>query len=204
MREGAMSTAAVKTRYTPEEYLALERASPTRHEYYAGELIAMAGATRRHNLIVLNFGAELRTRLRDRPCEVYVADMRVRVGPTGPYTYPDIVVVCDEPRFQDDEFDTLLNPTVLVEVLSPSTEAHDRGNKFAQARKLASLQEYVLVSQDLIRVERYTRRGDDWLLTELSRLDDSLGLASIGCEVPLREIYARVSFPVDGNENGDA
>jgi len=194
-----MSTAAAKVRYTPEQYLALERSSPIKHEYYAGELFAMAGASRRHNLIVLNFGAELRTQLRDRPCEVYVADMRVRVGPAGPYTYPDIAVVCDEPRFQDDEFDTLLNPTVIVEVLSPSTEAHDRGDKFAHARRLASLQEYVLVSQDLSRVERYTRQGEDWLLTELSHLDDSLGLASIGCEVPLREIYARVPFPGDGD-----
>jgi Uma2 family endonuclease len=193
-----MSSAAMKVRHTPEQYLALERKSPVKHEYYDGSMFAMAGASRRHNLIAVNLCREISSQLRDRPCEAYVSDMRVCVGPTGLYTYPDVVAVCGEPQFQDGELDTLLNPTVIVEVLSPSTEADDRGNKFAHYRRLASLRDYVLVAQDRVRVERYTRQGEEWLLTELSRLEDVLGLAAIGCEVSLREIYAKVPFPDDG------
>ncbi len=164
-----MSSAAVKSRFTPEQYLALERKAAFKSEYFDGCIRAMAGASRAHNLIALNLGSEIRSQLRDRPCETYVSDMRVRTGPSGLYTYPDVVVVCGEPRFEDDELDTLLNPTVIVEVLSPSTEAADRGRKFASYRRLASLQEYVLVAQDRACVERYTRQGDEWLLTELER-----------------------------------
>jgi Uma2 family endonuclease len=189
-----MSSAALKPQLTPEQYLAFERESPIRHEYHAGSIFAMSGASREHNLIAGNFHAELRTQLRGRPCEAYVVDMRVCVAPTGLYTYPDVVVVCGEPQFQDNVVDTLLNPTLIVEVLFPSTEAHDRGTKFAHYRRLESLREYVLVSQDQMRVERYTRQGDDWLLTELSRPGETLDLASIGCAVAMSEIYARVRF----------
>jgi len=190
-----MSTAAVRTRYTPEQYLALERKSPIKNEYYDGEIFAMAGASREHNLIALNLGGELRSQLRDRPCEAYVSDMRVLVARTGLYTYPDVVAVCGEREFQDSEVDTLLNPTLLIEVLSPSTEAYDRGKKFFHYRRLKSLREYVLITQDRVYVERYTRQGEEWLLTELSSLDDSLRLASIDCNVPLREVYAKLEFP---------
>jgi Uma2 family endonuclease len=192
-----MSSAAVKTRYTPEQYLALERQSPIKHEYYDGSIFAMAGASREHNLIAGNLFGDIRAQLRNHPCEVYVADMRVRVTATGLYTYPDVVAVCGEPQFLDSELDTLLNPSVIIEVLSPSTEADDRGNKFAHYRRLESLQEYVLVAQDRVRVERFTRQGDEWLLTELSRLEDTLRLASIGCEMAVREIYAKVAFVTD-------
>ncbi len=196
-----MSSAAEKTRYTPEQYLALERKSPIKHEYYDGEMFAMAGASREHNLIAGNLYREISLQLRDRPCEAYISDLRVLVRPTGLYAYPDVVAVCGEPQFQDREVDTLLNPTLIIEVLSPSTEAYDRGSKFAQYRRLESLREYVLVAQDRVCVERYTRQGQEWVLTELNRLEDSLVLASIDCQVALSEIYAKVQFPAGENRD---
>jgi Uma2 family endonuclease len=189
-----MSSAAVKTRYTPEQYLALERKAPFKSEYHDGGIHAMSGASREHNLASGNIFREISTQLKDRSCEVYINDMRVRVNPTGLYTYPDVVAVCGEPDFEDSELDTLLNPTLIVEVLSPSTEAYDRGEKFANYRRLVSLREYVLVSQDRVCVERYVRQEDEWLLTELSRLEDNLRLTSIECDVALSEIYAKIPF----------
>jgi Uma2 family endonuclease len=189
-----MASAALKNRCSRDEYLALERNASFKSEYYDGFITAMAGTSREHNLIALNVGGEVRSQLKNRPCEVYVADMRVYVDRTGLYTYPDVVAVCGEPRFQDAEVDTLLNPILVVEVLSPTTEAYDRGMKFLHYRRVPSLQEYVLVSQDKILVERFLRQGDDWLLTELNQLSDVLRLTSIDCELPLREIYARVEL----------
>ena len=190
-----MSSAAVQSHLAPEEYLALERKATIKSEYVNGQMYAMSGASRAHNLICLNIGGELRTQLKERACEVYTNDMRVRVTVAGLYTYPDVLVVCEEPRFEDDSFDILLNPTVLFEVLSPSTEAYDRGAKFGYYRQLDSMQEYTLVSQDLMRVEHYLRHNEQWILTEFGSLDDVVGLTSIDCELPLREIYAKVEFP---------
>jgi Uma2 family endonuclease len=198
--EGIMSSAATQSDLTPEEYLALERKATTKSEYINGQIYAMSGASREHNLITMNISNRLYIQFIDRACEVYASDMRVKVSPTGAYTYPDVVVVCDEPRFEDTSFDSLLNPTVLVEVLSPSTEAYDRGEKFAHYRQLGSLQEYVLVSQNCVRVEHYLRQGEQWLLTELSALDERLPLASIDCELSLREIYSKVKFASDEAE----
>jgi len=192
--EVIMSVAEVQPHLTPEEYLALERKAITKSEYLNDHIYAMAGASREHNLITGNVFGELRSQLRDQPCEAYVNDMRLKISPTGLYTYPDVAVVCDEPRFEDTHFDTLLNPVVLVEVLSPSTEAYDRGEKFAHYRRLECLQEYILVAQDCVRVEHYLRQGEQWLLTELSNPDDVLHLVSIDCELSLREIYAKVKF----------
>jgi Uma2 family endonuclease len=121
--------------------------------------------------------------------------MRVKVSPTGLYTYPDVVVVCGDIRFEDANNDTLLNPTVIVEVLSASTEAHDRGEKFAHYRRLESLQEYLLVAQDKVRLEHYVRQGVQWILSEASTLDETIHLVSIGCDVALREVYDKVQFP---------
>jgi Uma2 family endonuclease len=196
-----MATAG-RLKVTPREYLQRERAAEERHQLVDGEVFAMAGASRAHNLIGLNLGSELRAQLKGRPCEVYATDMRVAVEARGLYTYPDVVVVCGEPRFLDAERDTLLNPTVLIEVLSPSSERFDRGRKFAQYRSLPSLREYVLVAQDECRVERYTRRGEEWVLTEFTRAEDGLNLESIGCAVPLREIYARVEFRAEEPSTG--
>jgi Uma2 family endonuclease len=197
---------------TPQEYLALERKADYRSEYVNGQIFAMSGASREHNLITTNVTSGLHTQLRGRRCEVYSSDMRVKVHPTGLYTYPDVVVVCGEPAFEDGQLDTLTNPTVIVEVLSPSTEAYDRGDKFAYYRRLESLTDYVLVSQDKVRVEHYVRHplaGDStgqgkagnahglWVLSELDELDgpnDTLGLASIGCSLRLSDIYERVEF----------
>jgi Uma2 family endonuclease len=181
-------------RISIEDYLAAERRAETKSEYLDGEIFAMSGASRRHNLIVVNAAASVHSQLKGRPCETYAGDMRVRIPVTGLYTYPDIAVVCGEPRFEDGEMDTLLNPTLVIEVLSPSTEGYDRGKKFAHYRTLESFREYVLVAQEEVRLELFTRQGDGhWLLSEASRLDETLPLASIGCELRLADVYDRVS-----------
>jgi len=184
-----------KKRYTPEEYLALERQAEYKSQYFDGEIFAMAGATRRHNLIAMNIGRELSAQLRGRPCEAYPSEMRVKVSPTGLYTYPDVVVVCGEPRFEDDHQDTLLNPTLIVEVLSPTTEDYDRGRKFAHYRRIDSLAEYVLVAQQEHHVERHRRQETgEWMLRETDRPDDTLALTSIDCELALVDVYDKVEF----------
>lgn len=182
-----------KLRCTPEEYLALERKADYKSEYVNGEIFAMSGASEQHNLIVLNVAVALHTQFRNRPCKVYANDMRVKVSPTGLYTYPDVVALCGEPQFDDDQKDTLLNPVVIIEVLSPSTEAYDRGGKFGHYRKLAALQEYVLLSQDKPHIEHYMRQPDNhWLLSEASTLQDTMRLPSIHCTLALAEVYDKV------------
>src|SRR5437868_8492820 len=136
-----------KTLLTPEEYLAIERKAEYRSEYLNGEMFAMTGASRKHNLIALNIAGELRQQLKSKPCEAYVNDMRVRIPATDLYTYPDVTVVCGDPEFEDAFIDTLLNPTLLIEVLSESTESYDRGKKFGYYRTIQSLAEYLLVAQ---------------------------------------------------------
>lgn len=182
-------------RSTPEHYLVLERRATERSEYVNGHIFAMAGASRQHNLITGNVFGELRAQLRGRPCEAYINDMRVKVSATGLYTYPDVAALCGEPHFEDTHVDTLLNPSVIVEVLSNSTEAYDRGEKFAHYRRLESLTDYVLIAQDKIRVEQYVRQGDQWVLSEISDLGGVVRLSAIGCEVALRDIYDKVEFP---------
>ena len=182
-------------KYTPEEYLALERQAEQRSEYYAGEIFAMSGASRRHSLIAGNIFAALHGQLRGRPCEVHMNDMRVKVSPTGLYTYPDVVALCGEPRFDDVQRDTLLNPNVIIEVLSPSTEAYDRGNKAAQYRQLPSLAEHLLVSQEHMHVEQYIRQADgQWLFSEVSGKDARIHLPSIKAVLVLAEIYDNVAL----------
>ena len=189
-----MSSIAADTYITPEAYLASERRAKYKSEYIHGEILAMSGASRAHNIITVDITTELNIQLRPRGCEVYSGDMRVRTNPTGSYFYPDVVVVCDEPRFEDNVFDTLLNPILVVEVLSPSTEVYDKGEKFAHYQELASLREYVLVSQDRIRVEHYRLMGTQWAGKEFHTPEDVLLLDSIECKLPLRDIYARVMF----------
>ena len=189
-----MSSAAVQTRLTPEEYIALERKATTKSEYLSGERIVMPGASREHNLITMNIANQLYNQLLDREYEVYASDMRVRTHQPASYTYPDVIVVCDEPRFEDDEFDTLLNPVIVVEVLSPSTEAYDRNEKFSLYKQLTSLQEYLLVAQDRVQVEQHHRQGTDWRLDEFHVFEDVLLLNSIDCKLSLHDIYRRVRF----------
>ena len=188
-----MST-VTKLQYTPQEYLAFERSSPTRHEYYRGEIFAMAGTIYEHSLIVTNITHHAAGQFEDRPCAVHAGNLRVLIDETGLYTYSDVVIVCGEPKFPDREVDTLLNPTVIFEVLSESTEAYDRGVKFGHYRRIPSLREYVLVAQDRMLVERYTRQGDDWLLSEFTSPEQAVRLESIDCTIPLERIYAKVKF----------
>lgn len=180
---------------TPEQYLEIERKAERKSEYWRGEMFAMAGATREHNLVVLNAASEAREKLRSKSCEVYAADMRVRVEHSGLYTYPDVVIVCGGPQFLDDRRDTLLNPAVIIEVLSPSTEAYDRGRKFEQYRSIPSLRQYLLLAQERMHADLYTRQNEgQWLLTSASCGEDFVELASVECRLPLSGCYERVDF----------
>jgi Uma2 family endonuclease len=198
--EEAMATVP-KPRYTPEEYLGLERHAEHKSEYFAGEIFATAGASRVHNRIAFNIAGALYSQLRGTSCQGFNSDMRVRVKATGLYTYPNIAVACGELLFDDEQGDTLLNPTLIVEILSPSTEAYDRGDKFAQYRRLESLQEYVLVALDRCGVERFARQPDgQWLLLEAADPSATVHLASISGDLKLAEVYDRVELP--GRETG--
>lgn len=184
-----------KSHLTPEDYLALERSANFKSEYFEGEVFAMTGASEPHNLIVVNAGAEIRQQLKKRPCKLYTNDMRVKVSSTGLYAYPDLIVVCGKARFDDTHLDTLLNPTLIVEVLSNSTEAYDRGRKFEHYRKLESLAEYVLIAQHRPHIESYRRQSDQqWLLMESTGLESTLRLQSIDCELALTEVYDKVEL----------
>ncbi len=187
-----MSSLAAQTIFTPEEYLALERKATLKSEYISGEILAMSGASLAHTRITADIVTELNIQLRGQECEVISNDMRVKTGAKGAYFYPDIVVFCGDPQFEDNVFDTLLNPILVIEVLSPSTEAYDKGEKFRHYQELASLQEYILVSQDRVRVEQYRLLKTQWGWTEFREPEDVLPLASIGCELPLQDIYRRV------------
>jgi Uma2 family endonuclease len=187
-----MSSQARK-RLSPEEYLALERQATTRSEFLDGQMFAMSGASPRHALITANIVTGLNLRLKDRPCYVFSSDLRLHVGSTGLFTYPDVVVACGEMLYRDDRRDTLQNPVVIFEVLSDSTEAYDRGRKFGHYRTIPSLVEYLLVAQDKPHVEQYVRQPDArWLLGELSRTEDIVMLPSLGLSLPLEEVYAKV------------
>lgn len=189
-----MTAIAVQTQLTPEEYLDWERKAPFKNEYLSGQILAMSGASLAHNVITGNIFNGLYNQLVNRDCETYTGKMRVKARPITSYFYPDVTVVCDEPRFEDDVFDTLLNPTVVVEVLSRSTAAYDKGEKFKSYKQLTSLQEYILVSQDRVNVERHFRLGTQWRAIEFQEFADILSLDSIRCELPLGHIYRRVKF----------
>lgn len=185
----------ILTYINPEEYLRLERQAECKSEYLNGEIFAMGGASEAHNLIAGNIFGELRQQLKGRPGRAYVSDMRVKVRATGLYTYPDVVVVCGEPEFEDAEVDTLLNPTMLIEVLSPSTERYDRIAKTSYYRTIDSLTEHLLVAQDEIRFEQYIRQPNgQWLLFEHLNVDGAVELASIECTLKLSDVYDRITF----------
>jgi Uma2 family endonuclease len=187
-----------KSYLTPEQYLDLERAAAYKSEYFRGEVFAMAGASQTHVLLVSNIVATLHGQVRRRPCNVYATDLRVKVQASGLYTYPDVVVVCDPLQFDDHHQDTLLNPTLIVEVLSELTQDYDRGGKFTQYRKIPLFAEYVLVAQDECHVEHFVKQADGgWLLAETNQLDAVLTLPSIACTLALSDIYEKVQFPVE-------
>ena len=182
-------------RVSGSEYLAFERAAEHRSELVEGRIVAMAGGTRRHALICDNLVERVRARLRGSSCQPFSASMRVKIEATGNYTYPDLSIVCGEERYEDRRQDTLLNPRLIVEVLSPSTERHDRGWKFKNYQLIQSFEEYVLISQDEPRVERFARQGDvGWLMTQVTGLDRAVYLQSVNCEIPMNEVYEGVVF----------
>jgi len=188
-------SALPKLYLTPEQYIRQERNSDTKHEYYGGEIFVLAGVSRQHNLITLNVSSELSTRLKKRSDTVYSCAMRVKIEQAGLYTYPDVVVVCGKAQFEDKEQDTLLNPTVIVEVLSKSTEAYDRGTKFKNYRTLPSLTEYILIAQDTYHIEHYVRQADNqWLLSEVDDPQGVVELPTIQCSLRLSEVYDKVEF----------
>lgn len=191
--------------YTPDDYIDLERKAERKSEYHSGEIFAMSGAGREHNLIVSNVTTILNTSLDERDCEVYASDMRVRTRDKRFYTYPDVVVVCGRPEFDDAAVDTLQNPTIIVEVLSPSTERYDRTAKFAEYRKIESLKEYVLIAQHECRVTSYLRQPDGlWLFQEENSLEEVLRLAAIDCDIPIERIYRKVSFPLPASNQEES
>jgi len=186
---------------TPAEYLAIERAASFRSEYYRGEIFAMAGGSPRHSLIKTNITRELSSRLRGKPCVTYDSDLRYRC-PTGLYTYPDVSVICAKAEFDDENRDTVLNPTLLVEVLSKSTEGWDRGKKFDHYLTIRSLRELVYVSQDSPHVRKFFRNPDEsWTFTVISGTDQILTLVSLGVELPLAEIFERVEFQSEESQD---
>ena len=188
-------SAAAKPYLSPQEYLARERRAEIKSEYYDGEVFTMAGGSKEHSIITANVTGVLWPQMSNKPCDIYTSDMRVQVSEVGPYTYPDVTVVCGEAQFADAEVDTLLNPTLIVEVLSPTTEAWDRGGKFEGYQQIPALQEYLLIAQDRPRVEQYARQAEgQWLLTVATGLDGAVSLPSIGCELALREVYRRINF----------
>jgi Uma2 family endonuclease len=190
---------AIAKTWTPEEYLAWERLQPEKHEFHGGEVFGMAGATFEHNRVVANVVTELSVALRQKPCRVCPSDLRIKIPATGLYTYPDASVVCGRPQFEDDKLDTLLNPLILVEVLSRSTEDYDRGTKFTNYRTIESFRDYVLLSTDRILVEYHTRKEDgSWLLREL-RAGERVKLESVGCELAVDELYRDV-FDLRGHD----
>lgn len=180
---------------TPEEYLSIERATEQRSEFISGEMIAMVGGTRRHNRVAGNVYRKLSDQLDERPCEAYIENVRVQAGAAGAYFYPDVAVACGDIQFRDSIEDTLLNPAVVVEVLSPSTADYDRGEKFAHYRRIDSLVDYVLIWQDAMRIEHWSRKADgSWLPMELDDPAAIVELQSIGCRLSMADIYRRVKF----------
>jgi len=189
-----MSTPTV-THVTPEEYLAAERLSETRSEYLDGGVYPMPGGTANHGRIVSNVTTELINQLGDRPCDVFPIDMKARMPDSRKFFYPDVVAVCGELQYHDDRREIILNPDLVIEVLSPSTEAFDRGAKFQAYRTAGSLKEYLLVAQDSPTVEQYARNDDgSWKLTTAVGLESSLTLPSIGCTLNPGTVYKRVEF----------
>jgi len=183
------------TKVTPKEYLEFEKNSEFKHEYFDGEIFAMVGGRRNHNIISSNITGELRNRLKETHCMVFSSDMRVKIEKIKKYTYPDIVVACGKMQFLEDELDSLINPVAIIEILSDSTEAYDRGMKFQHYQLIESLQEYILVSQYSCQVERYIRNKDNsWNYTPFTDMEQSFKISSIECELPLSEIYYRVEL----------
>ena len=191
-----MATPQTRLKISPEEYLRFEREAEERHEFDNGRIYAMAGESPSHSRICVNVTGEVRTRLKGKSCEAFSSNMKVCVSAAGKFYYPDLSVVCGEARYHDQKRDALVNPRVIVEVLSPSTEKYDRSAKFQAYQQLESLTDFLLISQDKPLVEHFARQsGGQWLYTAYKGLAAIVPLPSIECEVSLAELYERVEFP---------
>ena len=189
-------SASPKPYLSPAEYLVIERAAEHKSEYLNGEMFATAGASYAHTRIVGSLVAEFGAAFRGGPCYTLSQEMRVKVSPTGLYTYPDVIILCEPPELEDDKGDTLLNPKVLIEVLSDSTENYDRGKKFHHYQRIASLREYALVSQDESLIERFVRQDDGaWTLTIVRGPEAEFALATVPARISLADIYRGIEFP---------
>lgn len=187
--------ATSKIYITPTAYLMAERASEVKSEYRNGEIHTMTGSNESHNLITANVMSILALQLRCRPDKVYPSNLRVKIDQANVYTYADVIVVNDQPQFEDEETDTLLNPTVIIEVFAKSTEKYDRGRKFENYRTLNSLSEYLLIAQDRPHIEQYVRQADNqWLLSEAKVIEDVIELPTIECKLALADVYDKVDF----------
>lgn len=190
-----MAVASTIPRLSEAEYLAVERAAPFKSEFFGGEMFAMAGGSPMHSLIAANAIGELKTKLKGRPCRPFTSDLRLKVEATGLLTYPDVSVICGPLQFAAGTDDTVVNPTLLIEVLSDSTEAYDRGEKFRHYRQMPSLKEYLLISQRLPRVEHFLRgTGEEWTLRTAEDREASLSLPSLEITLELNEVFAGVDF----------
>ncbi len=180
---------------SPEEYLTSERASDIKNEYFDGEIFAMAGASREHNQISSNIVRVLGNQLLEKQCGVFSSDMKVKIREINKYTYPDIVVVCGDEVYDDENNDILLNPIVIIEILSDSTEAYDRGDKFSHYQFISTFFDYILISQYLCKAEKFSRqKNDTWIYSKYNREEDIISIESVGCELPVSEIYRKVYF----------
>ena len=183
------------TYLSPEEYLEIERKADTKSEYFNGEMFAMSGGTPPHAWITTNVVGQLWQQLKGKPCRVASSDLRLRVSPTGLYTYPDVMVICGDLQLTDGRKDTVINPSVIVEVLSESTQDYDRGRKFEHYRTLPSLSDYLMVAQDKPHVEHWMRQAENrGLLVEYHDLGQMIEIPSIGCLLPMAEIYDKIDW----------
>lgn len=186
---------AKKIFFSPKEYLELERKAEYKSEYFNGEIFAMSGASKNHNKIAANLTALIWNKLRNSKCKVYGSDMRVNISESGLLTYPDLTIVCEEEKFLDKEFDTLLNPTIIIEILSESTEKFDRGIKFEHYRKINSLKEYLLVSQTSPKIEQFIKQADGkWLYSESVGLNSIISIPTIEFELPLNDVFFNIDY----------
>jgi len=195
-KEGLVKEPAVKYNYvSAEEYLIAERAATEKHEYYQGEIFAMSGALRKHNEIFSNLFTEIGSKLKGKGCKPYGSDLRIHIPSNTLYTYPDLTIICGEMDFTDDQFDTITNPSVIVEILSKSTRNYDKGEKFTLYRDIESLREYILVDSEKIHVEMHIRNADNsWQLTDYKSLEDFITIPSVNLNLPLKDIYDGVKF----------
>jgi Uma2 family endonuclease len=187
--------APVLDHFSPQEYLEFERASIEKHELYKGKIVGMAGASISHNRIVSNLVGELNGFLKGKKCEVFPSDLRVHIPTEESFTYPDVTIICGKPEMVDNKMDTIKNPTVIIEVMSPSTEQNDRGAKFFNYMQIPSLKEYLLISStNVFSLSAWKQADNSWKFTELKSLTDRLAITSIDHEISLQEIYENVEF----------